>query len=343
MLYNYDYGVVSGADSPVYGKTAGKMSWTNQGYAPTNQVLSGSTSSGLNTGGGNNINSNPAPAPLQNQPSPEQILKDQYISELNSLYGTIESGLDPQRTSQEQIVTNNYNQGLADLSTQKQIGLSDLGTQERKLQESQKKTLSSLADNLRNAYMAGNVYLGARGAGDSSAANMYSYALTKLGNKQRGDVMSQTASYTNDIRDREYKLGLTYQTAQKQLETEKQNQLLNIATWFYDAQNQIRTTKAGNIQNLSLSLLQNAINRLNTIDADYRNKSQTLTTWAANNSTNINQLKSNLAQVSNVAYPTPSYSNVNYMPTSSTNNYTPYVPYNTSTQEKYDLYGNKIS
>ena len=127
---------------------------------------------------------------------------NQYFSQLDQMLG----GIPGQRTGQEQIVGNNYNQGISDINAQRTSSLGDLATSERKNQEQQVKSLTDIADNIRNLFKTGNVMLGTRGAGDSSAADQYSYAVTQLGSKQRGDVLSQTRSIQNDIADREAKL-----------------------------------------------------------------------------------------------------------------------------------------
>jgi len=78
--------------------------------------------------------------------------------------------------------------------------------QRGEVEKNQVKTLRDLSENVRNSFMAGNVYLGARGAGDSSASNQYAYALTKMGSKQRADIMNNTSGIMGDIDNREFKL-----------------------------------------------------------------------------------------------------------------------------------------
>jgi len=225
-----------------------------------------------------------------------------YFSELDNMMNSLTG----QRTGQEQIVQNQFGQGVSDLDLQKSQGLSSLQGERESAVTNQSKNLKDLSENLRNMFMAGNVYLGSRGAGDSSAANQYSYALTKQGNKARGDVTSQTASIQAEINKRETALGETYNNAVNNLKTERDNKVIEVAQWFDNAQNQIRQAKAsGQLQkstdltNLSKTLLENAINRLNTIDTEARSKQSALQEWAMNNSKTIGELKSNLANVSN--------------------------------------------
>lgn len=225
---------------------------------------------------------------------------DAYQSSLDQLLGNI-SG---QKQGQQQIVESNYQQGLSDIGAQRTSSQQDLTTSSRKNQEQQVKSLTDIADNIRNLFKTGNVMLGTRGAGDSSAANQYSYATTKLGSKQRGDVMAQTRSIENDIADRSSKLNniVTQETAK--LKTERDNQIVQVAQWFQDKQDQLIQAKGqGQLQRgqslaqLSTQLLQQAQQYLMQQDAQYKNQQNTLMSWAATNAKTIGELKNNLASV----------------------------------------------
>lgn len=243
---------------------------------------------------------------------------DAYISGLDNMLGNLPG----QRKGQEQIVQNSYNQGVSDLTAQKTSSQADLDTQRRKTQEGQVKTLADIADNIRNLFHTGNVMLGTRGAGDSSAANQYSYAVTKLGSKQRGDVLAQTRSIEADIQDRESKLNNIFTQETSKLKTERDNNILQIAQYFQDKQNELIQAKAqGNLQRgqslaqLSTQLLNQAQQYLMQADADYKNKQNALLTWATNNATTIGQLKSNLAAVGQYNAPGIQAQSINGAPT----------------------------
>lgn len=254
---------------------------------------------------------------------------DQIRNEINSGFDAYISGLDNmlgnlpgQRKGQEQIVQNSYNQGVSDLTAQKTSSQQDLETQRRKTGESQVKTLADIADNIRNLFHTGNVMLGTRGAGDSSAANQYSYAVTKLGSKQRGDVLAQTRSIEADIQDRESKLNNIFTQETAKLRTERDNNILQIAQYFQDKQNELIQAKAqGQLQRgqslaqLSTQLLNQAQQYLMQADADYKNKQNALLTWATNNATTIGQLKSNLASVGQYNAPGIQAQSINGSPT----------------------------
>lgn len=240
-----------------------------------------------------------------------------YFSQLDEMM----NGLTPQRQSQESIVNNSYNQSISDLGAVNEDNMRTIDSQRRKTEENQVKTLSDLADNIRNQYMAGNVYLGARGAGDSSAANMYSYALNKIGSKQRGDIMGQTASTMNDIADREARLKGIYTQEVSRLDTEKNNQIAGIAQWFAEQQNNLRGMKAQgqlskgqDLATLSQNLLNQALSKLNEVETNTRNRRNALDSWAMSNSQNLAQLKQNMSGIANMPLDLPGFAPINGAP-----------------------------
>lgn len=242
---------------------------------------------------------------------------DAYFSQLDQMLGNIPG----QQVGQQQVVDNNYNQGVSDVNAQKEASLGDLATSSRKNSEQQVKSLNDIADNIRSLFQAGNVMLGTRGAGDSSAANQYSYAVSKLGAKQRGDVLAQTRSIENDIADRSAKLNniVTQETAK--LKTNRDNAIIQVAQYFQDQTNQLLQAKAnGQIQkgqslaSLSNQLLSFAQQQLLQADADYRNKQNSLMSWAESNSKTIGELKNNLAALGQYDVPGVSASQVSVAP-----------------------------
>lgn len=226
---------------------------------------------------------------------------DQYINAL----GGQEQGLLTSKTAQEAIAESQRQQGLNLLGAQKTAGLGQLGAERTRVETGQAKTLRDLSSNLKNAFMAGNVYLGARGAGDSSAANQYALALTKESSRQRGDVMAQTSSDLMEIGRREQDLTNQYVAEEKNIEETKNQQINSIASWFANAQNQIKQAqaqgqlnKAQDIQNLSRDILNRALSAMDQVNQESTSRRSALESWAISNSTNLNQLKQNLAGIS---------------------------------------------
>jgi hypothetical protein len=246
-------------------------------------------------------------------------LNDQARNEINAGYDAYQAELDQilnsslpaQKAAQEGMVKGQYETGMADLAGQKTQGMADLATQKRKLDEQKVASLKDIATNMRNQLIAGNVYLGARGAGDSSAANMYSYALTKEGNKQRGNVMGQTQQLMADVADREFKLSNIFNTETNKLKNEMNVALNNVAQWFAEAQNQIRqqagqlgANRGKDLAALSQQALQYAQNQILLAQQQIANKQNMLEQWAINKSNDLASLKQNLANVTQGFNPT---------------------------------------
>lgn len=233
---------------------------------------------------------------------------DQYIRGLDDQLG----GLSTSRVAQENIVNSQYNQGVNTLGLQRDQGLQELGQDRTAAMQNQTSNLRDISGNIRNAFQAGNVYLGARGASDSSAANQYSYALNKMGTQQRSDVMNNTANILADVDARESNLNNIYSTEVNNLGEQKNQQIQQVGMWFADAQNQIRQmqsegrlSKSQDLNNLSKDLLNQAISRVNQIEQMAINRKQALDQWAMGVSENIGQLRTNMQSASQVNYDMP--------------------------------------
>lgn len=290
-------------------------------YAMTNKSggFTGIGSIPTTGGGGGGGGGGTAPQPQQQTqssgPSPEEQARidaeNRVRSDINSGYDAYFSSLDQQMSglgaqqqTQEGMVNNMYNQGVTDLTAQKESSQGDLNTQRRKTQEGQVSSLRDLSENIRNLFRTGELKLGAMGAGDSSAVNQYSYAVGKLGAKERGNVLTQSRNIENDIADRESKLNNIFTQETTKLKTNRDNQILQVAQWFQEKQAELQNMKGqGQLQKgqslaqLSMSLLQEAQQRLMQVDADTKNKQSMLDQWAVSQSNTIGELKSNLAQV----------------------------------------------
>ena len=190
---------------------------------------------------------------------------DSYIS---SIQGIGDKWLPEQRTAQEGIASTQLQSGQEQIEGQRASSLRDIGS------------------NIKNAFQAGNIYLGARGAGDSSAANQYQFALSKEAGKQSGALNE----FVN--------------TQKNQLQANYDTQMGEIAQWFANAQTQIQQqiasgqlSKSQDITNLSKDILNQALAYKQQIQQDASNRYNALVEWAASNSTNINQLTQNISQI----------------------------------------------
>lgn len=307
----------------IYGpqKPAGGLSaWSGQSV-PLNSPIYNQTATTNTTSGGSG-----GGVPVQQQstapsgPSPEEQARidaeNQVRNDINSGYNDyfasldniLNSSLPTQRDAQLGIASSQGLQAENTLGAQKEQGLADLAGQRRQTEAGQVKSLANLADDVRNLFQAGQNYLGARGAADSSAANQYSYAISKMGNKGRADVLTQAADINNQINDREFKLKSTYDTELRNIKEQVNQKTLEIANWFSQAQQQIQQMKAQgqlskgqDLASLSKQLLAQAQNAMATAQQQAAGQVSALQTWAANNSTTIGQLKANMAAIPGVA------------------------------------------
>lgn len=245
---------------------------------------------------------------------------DEYYRNLDAQM----SGLDPQRSAQEQIANNTYNQGFNTVTNQYQQG-------QKELAGSREKTLRDLSNNLMQSWQQGNTYLGSRGASDSSAANQYAYALTKMGNQQRGDVQGQ---YDQNI----MKLKTTYDTETKNLELAKNSQLQQIAQWFSEAQNALRSQRGQAALQKSQQALSMAMQAAQQVQQQVASQRAALDTWAANHAKTFNELRGQLAQNAQWSMSAPNNFGIGG---ATQQNYAPATGYGGLTTEK-DMWGNPI-
>jgi len=233
---------------------------------------------------------------------------DSYLGSLDSMINELPA----QQTNLNNMANSQYTQGTNDLNAQKTLNMTDLGTQRRKNDELQAKNLGELSDNLRNQYQAGSIMLGTRGVSSPSAQRMYSYALTKEGNKSRGNVLSQSRSIESDIADRESKLNTIVTQESQKLASARDQKIMEAANWLMQAQQQLKMQKANgqlskgqDLQSLSKSLLDQATQKANYFQQQYDSQRSALQNWAMSNASNISQLRANMNEVGQ--YSTPNY------------------------------------
>jgi hypothetical protein len=317
------------------GGSAGGGSPQSGGFTPD-----GSYSVGYN-GSGNG-------SPGSNIPSYEDQMRGQIEGGYNSYFNELDNmmnSLPGQAENQQGVVNSQLNQGTVDLTGQRDIGMNDLARNTQQVQSAQASSLKDVGANIGNLMRAGNVYLGTRGAGDSSAADQMSYAYGKLGSQQRGQVMKTGAESINAIKDREFKLNTTYNTALSNLKSEAEQKKFQIAQWLGEQQNNIRQMKAsGQLQkgqdmaNLTQNFLNIALQQAQAIQSEAANKRAMLDQWAMNNSQSISQLKANMGMIYADAgqLARPSYTSQNFSAGANTgNSVTPAVTgYGYSTQDK---------
>lgn len=268
----------------------------NAGTIPSGSVLGASTTQ--------NPVSSPAPqapAPAQTQnvvtpqvSNPTQALQnatggawDAYTSQLNDMLNT---GLPGEQSGMQQTAQGSYQQALDQAAAQQTTSTDQVNQQ-------QAASLKDLGSNVKNLFQSGNVYLGALGAGDSSAANQYAYAIANMGTQSRGNILQQANQRIQQIGD-------IYNTQKSTLSDQLTQQMGSIATWFNNAQNTLRqqlaqapVQKQSDINNLSMNLYNQALQAAQNVQNQYQSQQSALQQWAMNNSTSTQQLISNMQAV----------------------------------------------
>jgi len=249
---------------------------------------------------------------------------DTYINSLDQQLGQLPG----QRSTLESQAQTQATGGQQDITGQQNLALQDIEGLRTKATENQVKSLKDVGSNIGNLMNAGQVMLGSRGAGDSSAANMYSYALTKMGSKERGNVMGQTKSIMADLDTREGRLNEITNQEKNKLTNWLNTQLGSIAQWFQTAQQSLTQQKgvagqqkSSDLAQLSKSLLDQATQMAMYYKSQHDNLMSGLNTWAANHSTDINSLRTNLQAVSQLPISQVQAQPIAGMPAFSGNNF----------------------
>lgn len=270
---------------------------------------------------------------------------DTYIGSLQQQL----EGLGTQRTAQEGIVGSQYRQGADELGLQKTQGDVALGAERTKSEGTEKRTLRDMDENLRNLFRSGTNYLGTRGAGDSSAANQYSYALSKLGSQQRTDVKTQYAQIQNEINQRSTNLKNIFDKETRNLGEMRDQKLNQVTQWFSEQQGIIQQqqatgqlNKAQDIDNISREILDRAMREVDRINAEVSSRGNALQEWAMSNSSNIQQLVQNMQGVSNFSANNPQYSPLDAGMSTDQSSGKTYLPGSSGgTEEKDELFGSQ--
>lgn len=138
--------------------------------------------------------------------------------------------------------------------------------------DNQEKTLRDLSSDVRNAFMAGNIYLGARGASNSSAAGMYSLGVQQSANRNRADVKSQVAQSLSDLDMRVEDAHTTANNSYREIDHWFETATSELARSFQAQKQEIEMAMANasadeqaSLQELDMELWRNAENQYNAL------------------------------------------------------------------------------
>lgn len=244
----------------------------------------------------------------QAQSNPQADYMNQMLGLIGQNENDLMGGLMPSRDAQLNQANMWGTQQTNDLNANVQSNVGDLNTQIGKTEQGQVKTLKDVADNIRNLMQAGNTYLGARGAGDSSAVNQYAYGLTKLGSQQRGDVMSQTKNIIADINGQIAKVNMVATQEKNRIQSEVGQKTQEIAQWFADQQTNIKSAANKDKQALATNLYNQAVSQLSQLQNYAQSRQAQIESWALSNSTTAKEALAKVQQYGQFQAPGQQYS-----------------------------------
>jgi len=231
---------------------------------------------------------------------------DSVFGYLDKVSGYLPEQYDLQKGQIENLATGQQQQ----LEGQKQQADQKIEGYRTEVKDNQESSLRDLAQNMRNQYQAGNIYLGANGAGNSSATDRYAFALQKAGNKTRSNVLLGTNKQLNDLNLKAADVDTTFNTQMNQLGTWKNDKLAELGLWYNDQKQQLdyqranaSGQKAQALANLDAQLYNTAVSRLGQIESAAQNWQQAVTQWKLDRSA---QLQDQIAYYSGASAYNPS-------------------------------------
>lgn len=234
----------------------------------------------------------PSPGGTGSNPNNDALsaIRNTFNNQYNNVYSALDqyAGLIPQYQQQrEQSVNNLYGTQQNEINTAMQGSLGALDTSRQNVAANQAKSVRDLQENMRNMLQAGNIQLGIGGAGDSSAANMYAYALSKQAGRSSADISNQASSQYSQIDAQAQQIRAVADDNLAKLGTWKADNLKNVLNWAQEQMIQIQQQKitatgqkAAALAAAETSVIQNALTNLQNIDSQIASWKQGIQSWA---------------------------------------------------------------
>lgn len=184
-------------------------------------------------------------------------------------------------------VGNSYNYQNSEIANQR-------NAQINKLNSLREGSIADLQKTMRTMLDAGNIKLGAAGAGDSSATPMYAYALSKQATQNQSNIQNQSNQQMMDIET-------NYNSAINSLNQWKEEQVQGVRSKYQSLFDQVQQRKMSAtaqetqaLANLETGLLNQAQSELANIKAMEMQNRQSITQWALQQSQSVNQYRQGL-------------------------------------------------
>jgi hypothetical protein len=287
---------------------------------------------GTNTQGG----TSPPDTGGSSGPSVEQQLMERRRNLFNDKYDIFKQTLDEQAGLNEQrynqwrnSVKNMHNTQREILQLQKQRNEMYEKEQRGEIRTEQKSALKRLSEDMRNALRAGQMKLGAMGAGSSSAVPMFSFALAKEANKRRGNVMAQSRELMNDLRQKKMQLNNVASQNLQKLDLWKTEKMNEVENWYHQARSSIAKQKGmaqSAKKDYEIQLLSDAMSRLNQLDQQAQAYKQNLADWVGSRAAQIQDIAMEMGKMRTNVNPQQVYEplRVALAPNQSGENFNPY-------------------
>lgn len=151
------------------------------------------------------------------------------------------------------------------LETQRDIANQRLGAEEQGIQSEKKSGLRNIANQVRKQLQTGNVLLGTRGAGSSSAAELLPLALAEEQGQSRSDLLGQSNSQLAQVGLRKGEVEAQFQDNAQRLEQWKAEQEQAAMAEYDNLRTQIRRQQAGARREERVALANLAIDAANRL------------------------------------------------------------------------------
>jgi hypothetical protein len=254
----------------------------------------------------------------QNQPSGEpsgpseyDMMRNNWRNQVNNIYDPLISYLDKLAGTlpgwkEEKLgaINDLFSSQSGELESNKEDQFNKLAANKEEVKADERVNMKSLGENFRNWLQTGQNQLGVWGAGDSSASGMYKFALAKQVAKRGTDIARQVAKSINDIKMKEADVQSAFNTAKRELDRWLTTNTQQVKDWFNEKKQAIDTQKATAIGDKAnalaqaeMSLMQDAYNRLQTIQSQAQEYDSKMKDWALNTMASLNEYKVQMGQM----------------------------------------------
>lgn len=223
---------------------------------------------------------------------------DPVFSQLDAMAGLIPQ----QQITRQNSVNDLYGAQQNELQTNMKGSVGALDASRGQVAASKAQSIRDLQQQMNQMSKAGGMQLGSAGAGDSSAARMYNFALSKAAGQSSADVSNQANSQYAQIQGQEQSIKATYDDQMAKLGTWKSDNTNQVVQWAQDQLGKIQQAKltatgqkAAALAATETGLIQNALQRIQQIDDQITSWNQGIQTWALNRMATIDDAKTKMS------------------------------------------------